>query len=57
MASLAVRSGYYEPPMPRHVWNLLQGTLAPFGRRAADEALARYDRAHPSPGERVGRLR
>jgi hypothetical protein len=57
MASLAVRSGYYEPPMPRLVWNLLQGTLAPFGRRAADEALARYDRAHPSPGERVGRLR
>lgn len=46
-----------EPPMPRLVWNLLNGVLAPFGRRAADEALARYDRQHPSPGERVGELR
>lgn len=57
MASLARRSGYYEPPMPRLLWNLLNGALAPFGRRAADEALARYDREHPSPGERVGELR
>lgn len=57
MASLARRSGYYEPPMPHLLWNLLNTALAPFGRRAADEALARYDRQHPSPGERVGQLR
>ena len=57
MANLARRSGYYEPPMPRLLWNLLNGVLAPFGRRAADEALARYDRQHPSPGERVGEIR
>lgn len=57
MANLARRSGYYEPPMPRLLWNLLNSALAPFGRRAADEALARYDRQHPSPGERVGELR
>lgn len=57
MASLARRSGHYEPPMPRLLWNLLNGTLAPFGRRAADEALARFDREHPSPGERVDQLR
>lgn len=57
MANLAHRSRYYEPPMPRPLWNLLNGALAPFGRRAADEALARYDRQHPSPGERVGELR
>ncbi len=56
MASLARRSGYYEPPMPRLIWNLLNGALAPFGRRAADEALTRYDRPHPAPGERVGQL-
>jgi quercetin dioxygenase-like cupin family protein len=57
MASLAMRSGYYEPPMPRLLWKLLNGALAPFGRHAADEALTRYDRPHPSPGERVGQLR
>jgi len=57
MANLAHRSRYYEPPMPRLLWNLLNSALAPFGRRAADEALARYDRQHPSPGERVGELR
>lgn len=57
MASLAMRSGYYEPPMPRLLWKLLNGALAPFGRRAAAEALTRYDREHPSPGERVGQLR
>ena len=57
MAILARRSGYYQPPMPRILWNLLNSALAPFGRRAADEALARYDRQHPSPGERVGELR
>lgn len=57
MANLARRSGYYEPPMPRLVWNLLNGVLAPFGRRGADEALTRYDRQHPSPGERIGELR
>lgn len=57
MASLARRSGYYAPPMPRLVWYLLNGVLAPFGRRAADEALTHYDRPHPAPGERVGDLR
>jgi hypothetical protein len=46
-----------EPPMPRLVWNLLNGVLASFGRRAADAAIARYDREHPSAGERVGELR
>jgi len=56
MANLARRSGYYQPPMPRLLWNLLNSALAPFGRRAADDALARYDRQHPSPGERVGEL-
>lgn len=57
MASLATRSGYYEPPMPPLVWRLLNAALAPFGREAADAALARYDREHPSPGERIGQIR
>lgn len=53
MASLAVRNGYYQPPLPRRVWRLVMGALAPFGRRACNEALERYDREHPAPGERI----
>lgn len=53
MASLAMRDGYYQPPLPRPLWRLVMGALAPFGRRAGEAALARYDREHPSPGERI----
>lgn len=53
MAALANRNGYYQPPMPRLLWRLLMGAMAPFGQRACDEALDAYDRRHPAPGERV----
>ncbi|WP_203337784.1 cupin domain-containing protein [Nocardioides limicola] len=52
MASLAVRNDYYQPPLPRPLWRLLMGAMAPFGRRACEEALKHYDREHPAPGER-----
>lgn len=53
MASLAVRSRIYMPPLPRPVYWPVMRMLAAIGRKACDEALPSYDREHPSPGERV----
>ena len=43
MASLAWRGRYYTPPMPRWLYWPVMGSLAVFGRRAADRAIARYN--------------
>lgn len=47
MANLAVRSGYYQAPLPRPAYWALMHAMAPFGRRACDAALERYDRPEP----------
>lgn len=56
MMALCRTSDFYMPPVPRPVWNAMRAVLAPFGRRAYDEAVRTYDRERPAPGERVGRL-
>ena len=53
MAALARPTDFYMPPMPRPVWRAMNALLAPFGRRAYEEAVRTYDRPRPSPGERV----
>ncbi|QUY62668.1 cupin domain-containing protein [Gulosibacter molinativorax] len=45
LAALVGMGGdYYEPVMPRPLWKLMNAALAPFGRKALRDALARYDR-------------
>ena len=56
IAALCRTADFYMPPTPRLVWNLMNAVLAPFGQRAYREAIEKYDRPRPSPGERVGEL-
>jgi quercetin dioxygenase-like cupin family protein len=43
MASLAYRGRYYSPPLPRWLYWALIGAAAPFGARACDRMIARYE--------------
>lgn len=46
MASLAYRGRYYAPPLPRWLYWTLIGATAPFGARACDRIMERYN---PTP--------
>jgi quercetin dioxygenase-like cupin family protein len=43
MANLAYRSRYYSPPLPRWLYWTLIGAMAPFGARACDRIMTRYN--------------
>ena len=47
MANLAYRGRYYSPPLPRWLYWALIGGMSPFGARACDRIMARYN---PAPG-------
>jgi quercetin dioxygenase-like cupin family protein len=49
MASLAWRGRYYQPPLPRWLYWTMMGAMAPFGARACDRLMARYnEEGHPA---------
>ena len=48
MANLAYRGRYYSPPLPRWLYWTLIGGIAPFGTRACDRIMARYN---PAPAQ------
>jgi hypothetical protein len=54
MANLAYRSRYYSPPLPRWLYWTLIGAMAPFGARACDRIMARYN-PPPAPTSQTGR--
>ena len=43
MANLAYRGRYYSPPLPRWLYWTLIGAMAPFGARACDQIMTRYN--------------
>jgi len=43
MASLAYRGRYYAPPLPRWLYWTPIGGMAPFGARASDRVIDRYN--------------
>lgn len=47
MASLAWRSRYYQPPLPKSLYWMMMGVMAPFGARACDRLMARYNEEGP----------
>jgi quercetin dioxygenase-like cupin family protein len=51
MANLACRGRYYSPPLPRWLYWILIGGMAPFGARACDRIMAKYN---PAPAQPVG---
>jgi quercetin dioxygenase-like cupin family protein len=49
MASLAWRGRYYQPPLPRWLYWMMMGALAPLGARACNRRMARYNNEVPPP--------
>ena len=52
MANLAYRNRYYFPPLPRSLYWTLIGAMAPFGARACDLIMARYN-PPPAPNSQT----
>jgi quercetin dioxygenase-like cupin family protein len=51
MANLAYRGRYYCPPLPRWLYWALIGGMSPFGARACDRIMARYNPAPAQAGQ------
>jgi hypothetical protein len=49
MANFAWRNRFYQPPLPRWLYWMIMGTMAPFGARGCDRMIARYNDDLPPP--------
>ena len=49
MANFAWRNRYYQPPVPRWLYWMIMGAMAPFGARDCDRMMARYNEELPPP--------